>query len=181
MSPTFSIITPFHLHNQDRRRQFLRTIASVAAQSRQDCFEHIIIDDGSPVPFEEEAKELMKKYSWLKYHNQKKRFERIIAYNKGLEMAKNDWICFLDSDDAYTDYYLEAITNAIAIYPKAKVFNFSSIHMHTNYRVSIRGTFQPKMLEKGHEVFGGGRIVNGTFAFKRECYEKLGGIGIIRI
>ena len=83
-----------------------------------------------------------------------------------------------NSDDALSPYYLEACAEMINKYPEYKVFNFSSVHFHPNYKVTLRGTFRPGVLEKGHEIFSSGTIVNGTFIFHRECYEKLGGFPV---
>ena len=87
----------------------------------------------------------------------------------------------MDSDDEMVSYYLEACDAMIAKYPNYKLFNFGSIHITGDYKAPPRGPFQPKKLEVGHEVFGGGTIVNGTFIFHRDIYKETGGVphGII--
>lgn len=173
-SPTFSIITPFHVHSQERGRQLLRCVDSVKNQSyevegsQEGLWEHILINDGSTAEF------TLPEYPWLKRFDQA-HLERLIASNVGFENATKDWFVFLDSDDALSPYYLEACAAMINQNPDYKVFNFASVYFHPNYQVSTRGAFRPPELEKGHVVFGGGQIVNGTFIFNRECYEKLGG------
>ncbi len=172
--PTFSIITPFHIHSQERGAKFIRCIDSVKNQtysvagSQEGLWEHLVINDGSTCEF------TLPEYSWLRSFEQP-HLERLIASNVGLENAKNEWFVFLDSDDMLSPYYLEACAAMINQNPDYKVFNFGSVHFHNNYLVSNRGAFKPLELEKGHEFFGGGNIVNGTFIFHRECYEKLGG------
>jgi len=161
----FSIITPVHAFDAYRLKQFYRAIDSVEKQTVQD-FEHIVIDDGSVIPltgFKGKAS------IYTQPH-----LERIVAYNNGLSEAKGEWICFLDSDDEYVSYYLEAVQAMIEKYPEYKMFNFGSIHITLDYKANPRNAFRPKMEKVGHEVFGTGTIVNGTFVFHRSIYEKLG-------
>ncbi len=172
--PTFSIITPYHIHSQERGQQFIRCLDSVKNQSysvggsSEGLWEHIIIDDGSALKVD------LPDYPWIKRLEQP-HLERLIAINQGFKEATKDWIVFLDSDDMLSPFYLEACAAMINQNPDYKVFNFASIHFYNNYQVANRGAFKPAELEKGHEFFGGGNIVNGTFIFHRECYEKLGG------
>lgn len=172
--PTFSILTPCNVHSQERGMQLQRAIESVKLQtyqvagSQEGLWEHIIINDGSQVEF------TLPDYPWIKRIDQE-HLERMIALNKGFEASTKEWIVFLDSDDMLSPYYLEACAQMIAKYPEFFVFNFGSTYFHTNYTISNRGAFAPKMLEKGHEIFSSGTIVNGTYIFKRECYLKLGG------
>lgn len=172
--PTFSIITPVYIHNQARHKMLARAVGSVKNQSyevkgeQEGLWEHIVVNDGSPTPCE------LPEYPWLKVLKQK-HLERLYAANLGFKEAKNEWFVLLDSDDMLSPYYLEACSWMIKKFPNYKVFNFGSVHFHPDCRVSARGTFEPKVLEKGHEMFGGGKIVKGTFIFHRSCYEKLGG------
>jgi glycosyltransferase involved in cell wall biosynthesis len=172
--PTFSIITPVHVHSQERLAQLYRAIDSVKAQtysvggSQEGLFEMLIVNDGSIVDF------TLPDYPWLKRFDQP-HLERNYACNNAMKNATKEWFCFLDSDDMYSPYYLEAVAAMINNHPDYKMFNFASLHIHPNYSISVRGSFRPAVLEKGHAAFGGGQIVNGTFVFNRECYEKLGG------
>jgi len=144
----------------------VRAVESVQKQTYQN-FEHIIIDDGSVVPFN------FKGYDRVKILHQP-HLERIRAYNLAFEKAEGEWICMLDSDDEWASYYLEACNQMMVQHPKAKVFNFGSIHISLDYKATPRGTFKPEKKGKGHVNFGGGNIVNGTYIFKRECLKKTG-------
>lgn len=161
----FSIITPAYVYNKWRLGLLLRAVNSVQAQTFRD-FEHIVIDDGSLVKPDLKADK-------LKILRQE-HLERLIAINKGFKEAKGEWIVCLDSDDELVSYYLEVCNKMIEKYPEYKVFNFGSIHISVDYKARPRDAFKPKKLEKGHEIFGGGNIVNGTFIFKRECLDKVG-------
>lgn len=161
----YSIITPVFVGNDQRLNQLYRAIGSVKNQSVKD-FEHIVVNDGSPM----EAK-IPKS---IKLINQP-HLERIVAYHNGMKEAKGEWFVFLDSDDEYASYYLEVCDAMIEKFPDAKMFNFGSIHITGDYKALPRGPFQPAKADVGHEVFGGGTIVNGTYIFHRSVYEDLGG------
>jgi len=162
----FSIITPVYLYNEWRRDMLNRAVMSVIGQTVKD-WELIIVNDGSQVKFSYPKSDRIKVLT-------QPHLERLIAYNTALKEAKGDWIVFCDSDDEMVSYYLEACEAMIKKYPDYKMFNFGSIHIGVDYSARLRGTFKPKILKVGHEIFGGGNIVNGTFIFHRSVYEDLG-------
>ncbi len=165
-NPKFSIITPVHVWNQDRADQLIRAIKSVENQTYQN-FELIIINDGSILPVD------VPHHPWLRVLNQE-HLERIIAYNLGFKETRGDWFVLLDSDDEYDPNYLQECANFIKEFPEYKMFNFGCRFIHKDGEVTARDAFQPKELEVGHEVFGGGNIVNGTFIWHRSVYDLLG-------
>lgn len=165
----FSIITPVHVFDEDRNNKFLRCIESVKKLDySHDDFEHIIVNDGSTYPTK------IPSYAWIKVVNQEHQ-NRIIALNRGLKEAQGEIICFLDSDDEYEDFYLGALDWLYLSNPKTKMFNFGCSYYHKDGSITYRDAFKPKKKRVGHEVFGGGNIVNGTFVFHRSIYKKLGG------
>lgn len=168
--PRFSIITPVYIHSEERKQMFWRSLSSVDQQYFGD-FEHIVVEDGSKIKWMGDVPETPYRRIIEQKHQ-----ERYIAYNNGLKEAKGEWICFLDSDDAYSPYYLQAVDEMIKQYPEYKMFNFGSIHFHQNFKVSTRPVFYPKVEKVGHEVFKSGTIVNGTYVFHRSVFEDLGGI-----
>lgn len=168
----YSIITPVHLWNAERVERFLRTIASVKAISYQD-FEWIVIDDGSTVEFLWD--QLMDGFDLNLIH--KEHQERVLAYNEAFKVARGDWWIFLDSDDELNPEIFNELDQVIKDNPKYKMFNFGVTYQHKDGTTRQRGPFEPKALKVGHEVFGGGNIVNGSFIFHRSVWEKLGGYG----
>lgn len=164
--PLFSIITPFNCWIEERREQFYRAVRSIQAQTFKD-FEWIVVNDGSTLEFE------VPKVKWLKVIN-KEHGERVIAFNAGFRKAKGEWFTILDSDDEYEPYYLERVKWMIDKYPEYKMFNFGARYVHKDGEVTYREPFQPEKLEVGHEVFGGGNIVSGTFVFNRSIYDEMG-------
>lgn len=163
----FSVITPVHVWNKIRQDQLFRCTTSVQNQTFTDA-EHIIVDDGSTLPLRYKSKT-------IPVHVEKvEHLERINAYNKAFSLAQGEWFVLIDSDDEFFSYSLQAMSQMIKAFPEYKMFNFGSLHVNRNYKTTVRGAFSPAKKEVGHEVFGGGNIVNGTFIFHRSVYDNLG-------
>ena len=168
----FSIITPVYLANFERVQQFLRCIESVKNQTFKD-FEWVIIDDGSVEQVNWE--EILKGIRIVLIHKENE--NRIVAYYDAMQVANGDWFTFLDSDDELPPEALEIWNKAIEGPIKHKMYNCGAIYHHKDGTITKREPFKPKWMGRkyGHEQFGGGNIVNGTFIFHRSVYEKLGG------
>lgn len=138
----------------------------MSAQGFTD-YEHILVNDGSVIEVDISGD---KRIVIKDVHN-----ERVNALRLGMSKATGEWMTFLDADDELLSHSLEMFNQAIEKYPKFKVFNFGSVHLWKDYTLHVRGAFQPKQTKFGHEPFGPGQIVNGTFIFKRSVYEKEGG------
>lgn len=94
----FSIIIPFY----NVERYIEECIRSVAEQDYpKDDFEIICVDDCSPDNSRDIVQRLMSEYPNLKLicHSMNKRQGG--ARNTGIDVAKGEWILFLDSDDKY--------------------------------------------------------------------------------
>lgn len=172
MSKRFSIITPIYVgedHDKERRlRLFQRCIESIKNQDfDHEAFEHIIVNDGSSIPLSIPA------YPWIKVIDQPN-LQRLTAYNTGFKAAQGEIFTLLDSDDEYEPTYLSSVDKMDRDHPKNKIFNFGCKLNHNDGTISYQDSFKPKKKKIGHEVFGGGKIVNGTFVFSREVYENLG-------
>lgn len=141
-----------------------RAAESVEKQTFKD-FEWIVVNDGSTVEFPVPK--------WAKVIN-KVHEERVAAFNAGLKEAKGEIFCFLDSDDEYEPNYLERVDSFFRQY-KEKIFNFGARYINQDGSEWLRGAFKPRRRKVGHVTFGGGTIVNGTFAFHRDVYKDMGG------
>ncbi len=89
-------------------------------------YEHIIIDGGST----DKTIDIIKKYEqnityWCS-SNDKGIYD---AFNKGMQLAKGEYIGFLNSDDKYSDDALEILNKYIKKYPK-KDFIFGAVQKH---------------------------------------------------
>ncbi|UCD15168.1 MAG: glycosyltransferase [Candidatus Omnitrophota bacterium] len=122
--PFFSIIIPTY-----NRAKFLGiAIESVLYQTFTD-FELIIVDDGS----RDNTKELIKKnYERLLSSNKLRYIYQphkgvSFARNNGINYARGEFICFLDSDDRFRTQKLQVTYKYIKKYQNYKVFHTEEI------------------------------------------------------
>lgn len=118
-SPFFSVVIPTY----NRATLIIKAIDSVLLQTFTD-WELIIVDDASV----DNTKEVVAKYrdSRILYHY-KENEERSAARNRGIELSKGQYICFLDSDDYYLNNRLEALYNEIISRNNPKALFFTDI------------------------------------------------------
>lgn len=102
--PFISVIIPTF-----NRADFLReALASLAAQKFKD-FETIVVDDGSEEDIEAVARSCGFPVQYLSLRNS----GQGVARNAGVGAARGDYITFLDSDDLWFPWTLEAFAGAI--------------------------------------------------------------------
>jgi glycosyltransferase involved in cell wall biosynthesis len=101
----FSIIIPTY----NRATHIKYAIESVIAQTYEE-WELIIIDDGSTDDTCKICTSINDHRIKYIYQNNS---ERSAARNKGIDIAKGEWICFLDSDDYFLPNHLEQLMNTI--------------------------------------------------------------------
>ncbi len=78
----------------------------------QDGIEHIVIDGGSKDGTLEILKEMAEKFSHVQWISEKDNGQSD-AMNKGIKMAKGNWISFLNVDDFYEKGALNSVLNRI--------------------------------------------------------------------
>lgn len=100
--PTVSIVTPVY----NSEKLISETIQSVLNQTYED-FEMILIDDCSTDDSKMVIKNYCNKDKRIKYYKLDENSGPAVARNKGIELAIGRYICFLDSDDLWTDTKLE--------------------------------------------------------------------------
>ncbi len=159
----FSIILPTH----NRKKMIDNAIASVLNQYYQN-FELIIVDDGSTDNTQEH---IQQKYAQeisagkIKYIYKKN--EGVCkARNIALATAKNEWICYLDSDNTLAPYFLTFFAKHINLY-KNKVF-YSKYYSQKSKKI-LGLPFKFKNLIKGNY------IDLGSFVHHKSLYTSLGG------
>lgn len=100
MMSKLSIIIPYY-----NAEPFTSELLDALAPQITDEVEVIIVDDGSEVPFKTS-------YKWAKVVR-KKNGGVSIARNKGLDLAKGDYIQFIDADDMVPAYFIEVLFRKI--------------------------------------------------------------------
>lgn len=178
----YSIITPvvFDKESEENVRQpryelFFRCANSVFAQTCTD-FEWVIADDMCKPPVEE----ILEKHdSWnqpkglqVKVIRMREKSGRIQAQNAAMKAATGEWICCLDADDEYASIYLEAIDQAIKLYPTYDMFNMNHLVFHYDFKTEVRKFLDMEKI--GDRPFGSGTIGQGAYVFKRSLLEKTG-------
>ena len=116
--PFFSIVLPTY-----NRASFLqRSISSVLNQTFTD-FELIIIDDAST----DNTKDVIETFNdeRIRYFKNGKNRERSVSRNKGIELSRGKYICFLDSDDIYRPEHLSGFSDFIIKENQPKIFLYS--------------------------------------------------------
>ena len=121
--PLFSIITV--VYNNEKYLE--ETIKSVVNQKFQN-FEYIIIDGGSS----DKTLDIIKRYdSQIDYWISEKDKGIYDAFNKGMSLAKGDFIGIVNSDDTYFDNALEIIAKYINKLTNKEIdFIFGSVKKH---------------------------------------------------
>lgn len=172
MNPKFSIIIPVYSEdnpNFDRKKTVLRAIRSVINQQYPN-WELIIVDDASQDNIMEIIENTFNDKRIRVIHQPP--LNRAIARNNGMDDAKGEWLCWLDSDDEYCSHYLRELDKATIDFPEYKIFNFASIIYFPDHRSHIRETFKPAKEGNGHEWFRSGHIGAGSFIFRRDLWKS---------
>ena len=84
-----------------------KTITSVLNQTYKN-FELIIVDDGATDGTSEICRNYAQKDYRISYYKQNN-FGTAVARNRGIELAKGEYIAFLDHDDEYLPHFLEEL------------------------------------------------------------------------
>jgi glycosyltransferase involved in cell wall biosynthesis len=115
MKPLISVVIPTY----NREAMLPAAIRSVLAQTHND-FEIVVVDDGSTDRTAEVVEAMMRKQRDDGHPGPRIRyvFQRNMgpsaARNAGIEMARGDWIAFLDSDDTWLPEKLDWQARAVA-------------------------------------------------------------------
>jgi glycosyltransferase involved in cell wall biosynthesis len=184
----FSVVTPTW-NRRDGRLE--RCILSVADQETDGFgYEHIIVDDGSVDGTAEFIKDRCADWDWLRLVEIEHQ-GRVIARNEGMRAAKGEWLCWLDSDDAYDPMYLVTFARWIRKRPDVDLW-VTGVVVHGLYKgpncegygghgvpkyTKLRRPWVPPLDKSGehvHTLFNSGHVGTGMFVFRKRCLEKTG-------
>ena len=120
-NPLITIITV--VYNNEK---FLEESILSLHKQNYDNYEHIIIDGGST----DGTLDIIKKYeNKIDYWCSEKDKGIYDAFNKGMQLAKGEYLGFLNSDDYFSNNTLEILSNYIKINPKIDFF-FGAVKKH---------------------------------------------------
>ncbi|WP_226596280.1 glycosyltransferase family 2 protein [Marinobacter nauticus] len=167
-NPLVSVITPTF-----NRADYLPfAVESVLSQSVPD-FELIVIDDGST----DGTAELTERYladSRIRYLKQENQGQSV-ARNRGIAEARGQFICFLDSDNAWVSTKLKTSLKAFEEHPEADIVygDFITIdgegHEHgVNRMARYSGRITPQLLRDNF-------VSMNTTMTRKRCFDEMGG------
>lgn len=152
--------------------KYLRqAIDSILNQTFKD-FEFFIINDGST----DRTAEILQSYHdhRIKIINNEKNIGLTKSLNKGLKIARGEYIARQDADDISLPQRLEKEINFLEKHKRAGLIG-SSIQLISE---SGKPLATQKVLTKNEEIkkglLGGNQFAHGSVMFKRECLDKVG-------
>lgn len=166
--PRVSIITPTF-----NRAQFIGfAVDSVLAQTFDD-FELLIVDDGS----EDDTVSVLEPYrmdSRVRYLHQPNQGQSV-ARNRGLARARGEFICFLDSDDAWTPTKLEQQVRLMDEYPEVDIIHGDEIDIDAQGREVSRKNMRRFSGMIARELLADNSVSINTVMVRKHCFEEMGG------
>lgn len=117
----FSIVMPYYKNAHIVKR----SVDSIIAQTVKD-FELLIVDDGS----EDNIDDIISEYGDSRITVLHKKNGGVSSTrNFGISNAKGEYVCFLDSDDAWCEDHLEELSSMIDKYPENSFFITSHLRI----------------------------------------------------
>lgn len=171
----FSVIIPQY----NSRSYIEETLKSLQQQTFRD-FEVIVIDDGSSDgSFELADKALMELNLKGKVVKRPDSYPKGVSgsRNYGIDSAKGDWICFLDSDDLFHSEKLEAVKQNIEQNPKVLAFHHA-VEEFDDVSGEIINTVVLSIKEKVHqklpELLDLNNVCTSTVTLQAKLIKRIG-------
>lgn len=151
----------------NREKTIERAVRSVLNQTYSDV-EVIVVDDGSTDNTSDVVKSIVD--DRLIYHALDKNSGACIARNKGIAMAKGDYIAFQDSDD-------EWLENKLEIQLKKMLENHAEISFCQFRRFDSKGISVSPQIGEGiilrDDLLKESVVSTQTILAKRECFSEI--------
>lgn len=161
MKPAFSIIVPTY----NRAHLIGITLDSILSQAYEN-FEVICADDGSTDNSKEVIQAYIEKDTRVKYHYQMNK-GRSEARNLGVLHSKNEWLCFLDSDDIYFNNHLSTFVKMMEQNPHQKAFASELL-----YNGKVRQYHHKKLYQDQCNLYFKDFITSNPISLNQFCVLK---------
>ena len=136
--PKLSVIIPCY----NVKKEYLdKCINSILNQTYQD-YEVILVDDGSVEPYNKDLEGIRDSDRRIILYKQDNQGVSV-ARNVGVEMAKGEYVCFIDADDYVLPYYFEQAVN-IAEEKKAEIL-YSYVYRNTGKQCKPFQLYSPEI------------------------------------
>lgn len=156
--PLVTIVTAIY----DNSDTFQRCIDSVKNQVYSNI-EYIVIDGGSP---EGTIDVIRENEGDIDYYVSEPDRGIYSAMNKGISLARGDYICLLNSDDYYEPDFVEQAVRLVAEDGYKADIVYTDYHVGTNHLVA-------QHIDEGL-LFGHLHVCHNTFLVSRACYDSIG-------
>lgn len=165
-TPAVSVIVPTY----NRAGVLSRAIESVLGGAFEDV-ELLVVDDGST----DDTESVVGEYDdqRVAYHRHDENEGANVARNHGIEAATGEYVAFLDSDDAYSERYLERMVETLASAPDRCVGAYAS---RVWYRDGERWNVTIADDDLTHDDLRRKNVVGGfsNVVFRHETFERVG-------
>jgi glycosyltransferase involved in cell wall biosynthesis len=150
--------------------KFLReAIDSVLTQTFDD-FEFIIINDGS----NDDSDKIIRSYNdpRIRYYQNKKNEGIASSLNKGIDLAKAEWIVRMDADDVCYPNRFQQQRDFIMAHPDGALFSCAVIEVDEQRRFVRKDNFHPDHFY--YNLTFSNRIYHSSMVYRKECVEAVG-------
>ena len=162
----FSVVIPTY----NRADLIKKSLESVYAQTYQD-WEIIVVDNCSTDNTEEVMAEYVKRGK-LSYLRNDRNYERSYSRNKGMKLAKGEYVTLLDSDDILYPDCLDKAAKFIDKNPESVFFHCCFEILNGNYKPVKRPVF-PDIKNPFKAISKGNFISNIGVFYKRPLLDKV--------
>lgn len=153
--PKISVVVPFF----NSAEHIAECIESIAEQSLADI-EIICVDDGSTDGSRLIVESAAEKDRRIRLVKQQENLGAASARNKGLDVAKGEFVCFMDSDDYYPDTKVLEDLYETAVFTSSVICGGSLAELHGNLvKKEFSGT------QSGYSFQAAGRLVYSEYQF----------------
>ncbi|HJU07860.1 MAG TPA: glycosyltransferase [Rhodanobacteraceae bacterium] len=153
----------------------VETLSSVAAQTYHD-FELIVVDDGSSDATPRLLEICAQRWTWLRWERQENRGVAA-ARSRGIELARGEWIAFLDADDLWLPRKLDAQMAVVDRDPEVSLV-YCDVRYLSRDREARHSLFEERAHATGwvlRELFMNNFVYTSTALVKKSAVLEVGG------